>query len=232
MEQFKKALKYVSPIMIAYFPVSMTFGVLSSKQGIDFLSTMSMSLFFYTGAGQFTYLNMISIGATLFTIISTLFLMNLRMLVMSFTISKQMKDLYTGWKKVLLLSILTDEGYVLSSFSKEKMNKTNWSFHFYISLLIYISWAIGTLVGAVIGDFIPPRLGLALNIVIYIMFITMLLPGIQKQYKYIVVTLGAMIINFVLIHLIGLSAGLAMIIAIVVASLLAIPLKITEESEG
>ena len=102
-------------------------------------------------------------------------------------------------------------------------------------LLPLISWTLGTLTGAIAGNFLPSIVLNSLSIALYAMFIAIVIPaGLQDKKVFIVVLISiALSCLFYFTPVLNkVAAGIAYIICAVVASIIgAIFFPIKEEKE-
>src|SRR5690625_6024193 len=71
--QFKQGIKQGIPIMLAYFPIAITYGVIASQAGLSLLELTSMSILVYGGAAQFMAINMLSLHISAIKILLFIF---------------------------------------------------------------------------------------------------------------------------------------------------------------
>ena len=113
-----------------------------------------MSLLVYAGSAQFISIAMFKSGADTWSIIANTFIVNLRHLLFSAYISTFLEGI--SQSKLTLLSYeLTDERYAIAmgEFTKEKRSP---GFFWGLFPANQLAWIIGTVIGALVGDLIPP----------------------------------------------------------------------------
>ena len=71
------------PIFLGYVPLGFAYGVLAVQNGIPAVYAVLFSLLVYAGAGQFIAVGMWGAGASVFSIVFTTFVINLRHVLMS-----------------------------------------------------------------------------------------------------------------------------------------------------
>lgn len=104
MEQIKKGVVHVLPICLGVFPTGITFGIVAMQAGLSVLEATAMSFFVVAGASQFMAVNLLVQAASLPSIWITVFLVNLRHLIMSTYIMNALKEESFG---KLLFSLFT-----------------------------------------------------------------------------------------------------------------------------
>ena len=69
------------------------------------------------------------------------------------------------------------------------------SFFAGLSTLPYFGWAVGTLIGAILGSILPDRLMSALSLAIYGMFVAIVVPEMKKSRAVVFVVLLALVLS-------------------------------------
>ena len=114
---------------------------------------------------------------------------------------------------------MTDEIFAVAS-SEKSVSR---SFFAGLSSLPWIGWTVGTLLGAILGNVLPPRIMSALGIAIYGMFVAIVIPEMKKVLSghYNVIIAAAISTCFTYIPVIKeISPGIAISISAVVAAVI------------
>ncbi len=183
---FKKGLKDGTPIMLAYFAVSLAFGVSAVALGVPNYVALIMSMTNLTSAGQQAGVIIVASLGSVLEIILTQLIINSRYFLMSLSLSQRLDKKFTLADRFLCAFGITDEIFAVAVSQKERVTK---GYIIGLILLPFIGWSSGTLIGALIGDFMPEFIVNALQIAIYAMFIGIVLPDCVKNYKIIPVVL-------------------------------------------
>ncbi len=187
-DQFRKGMKAALPIVLGYLPVGMAFGVLARNAGLTTLEAGSMSVLVYAGASQFIAVEMISKGMVWFSIILTTFLINLRHLLMSSTLS-----LYFNGNRIqtlgLLSAQLTDESFAVAMSNTSKIENRP-GYLFGLQLTSHVAWVLGSVGGALFGGLIDHQ-SYGIPFALPALFICLLLLQIRRvNHFYIMVIAG------------------------------------------
>lgn len=142
------------PICFGYLPIGMAFGVLAQKAGLYPLEIGLMSLLVFAGSAQFIAVSMLSSGAAFPTIILTTFIVNIRHLLMSSSLSVFLRGLGRGWISVFAYGI-TDESFAVN-INRFREGKWHWSQALAVNHISNIFWIAGTVFGGLCGQLIPP----------------------------------------------------------------------------
>ncbi|GEM05362.1 autotransporter [Halolactibacillus miurensis] len=219
-----EGLMTAAPIMIGYLPIALAYGVLANQAGLSLVELTSMSALVFGGASQFMILNMMLVQATYIELVLATFVLNFRHFIMSLSMSHRLRT-FKLKDKAVLGALMTDESFsVLSVLNKDKQTPVS----FYITLHIagYFAWVTGSLLGGVIGTFIPDTLGQSFGISLYAMFIALLLPSVKKEWRYGAIAVLAMIVNYLLTPVA--SEGIRIVVATLLASLVGVMIRSKE----
>lgn len=212
---FRNGLKKGFSIAIGYMPVAFTFGLLAKSTGLTLIETISMSIFVFAGASQYIALTLIAAGVGAIEMITTTFIVNIRHLLMSASISEKSAD-DPKWLKALYSFLITDETFSVAATGKEKIHA---AYMLGIGLIAYGSWVVFSGVGYLIGAGLPQVLQDSMGIALYSLFIGLLVPSAKTSKKVIVLATMAAIINCIL-SLTPMSTGWTIILSTLIASIL------------
>ena len=134
-------------------------------------------------------------GAGLAAIILATFLLNLRHVIMSTCVMNKMHPAPKPAKIAAAFGV-TDESFAI--FSTEKPKRCTLPFFLGLVTVTYLSWNLGTLIGAVTSDFLPPLLTASLGIALYAMFIGLLFPGLSGNGRLVLLVLLTAVCNTLL----------------------------------
>ncbi len=216
-DSFKKGLVTAIPLYVGYFPTAVAFGLLARNTGLSFLETSLFSIIVYAGASQFMALEMIALGLSSMSIIIATFLLNLRHMVMSASLSQNLKDIDRKYLPIIGFGI-TDESFSVLSFNKDRIDLP-----FVLAInSAFISWVLGTMVGYLVGEILPLSLQASLGIGLYAMFAGLIFPEIKKSRRILTVALIGIIVYLLIISTNIFREGWDMIFGIVISSALAV----------
>ncbi|OEH92418.1 AzlC family ABC transporter permease [Bacillus solimangrovi] len=191
--QFKEGFQAGVSIGIGYMPVALTFGLLAKSTGLSVIETFMMSMLVFAGASQYISLNLFAIGTTGPVIILTTFIVNIRHLLMSASLSEKIEKEHP-FKKALYAFGITDETFSVAALKEGKVTSS------YMAGLItvaYGSWVIFSVVGHFVGASLPDVLQESMGIALYAMFVGLLTPSLKKHRKVVTLAGGAALINII-----------------------------------
>lgn len=177
-KEFTHGLKRGLPIALGYVPVSFTFGLMAVTGGIPVWMAIFISLSNLTSAGQFAGTSLIISRAGLLEITLTTFIINIRYMLMSLSLTQRLDKKMSLPKRLLIGYGVTDEVFSVAS-----MEQGTLTFPYLLGLIIgpVLGWTTGTALGAIISSALPESLSSAMGIALYAMFIAIVLPVAKKS---------------------------------------------------
>ena len=206
------------PICLGYLSVSFAFGIMATQGGLPVWVALLISMTNLTSAGQVAGTQLILAGGTYVEIAVTTFIINIRYMLMSLSLSQKVESRMTNLERWVLAFGITDEIFAVAIQQKEEVNAK------YLSGLVitpYVGWALGTLLGATATGLLPDSLRNALGIAIYGMFIAIIIPPACKAKPIAMVVLLATVLSccFKWLPILNqISSGWVIIICAVVVS--------------
>lgn len=190
---FKNGVKDALPIIIGYLPIGIAYGMLAVKKGLTPLQTTAMSFFVFAGSSQLVAIEMISSQAAAAAVIAMTFLVNLRNLLLSASLSLHLRNLPSYYYPFLGF-LVTDESFAISM-TKFEQEKNKAKYFFGLGLTSYLAWGFSSAVGAFLTSFISFGGG-ALDFVLPAMFIVLLVMQISSKSEIIVALFSAFLSVF------------------------------------
>lgn len=149
----KEAFLKTLPVMAGYIVLGTGFGILLKVNGYGVLWALAMSVFVFAGSMQFVGISLITSGASLISVAVTTLMVNARHLFYGISMIKRYKG--AGLKKLYLMHALTDETYSLVCTGDVPDGANPHSYYLLISLFDQIYWVTGSVIGSLIGSYIP-----------------------------------------------------------------------------
>ena len=151
-QSFWKGAKDGLPICLGYVSVSFVFGMMCVESGLPAWVAALISMTNLTSAGQFAGLSLILTGAPLVEIGVTTFVINLRYMLMSLSLSQKVDSRMPTLTRAILSFGNTDEVFAVCMQQKGPVTTP------YLSglvICVYIGWALGTILGATVTSLLP-----------------------------------------------------------------------------
>ena len=175
-DDFRKAIRQgiwaAWPICIGYIPIGLALGLLAQKAGLSPLETGLMSVFVFAGSSQFIAVSMISAGSAPLAIIMTTFMVNLRHLLMSSSLSLYCRN--AGRTTLAFFAYgITDESFAVNQL---RFNEGKWTISqaLTVNQAANLAWILSTIAGGYGGRFIPPH-AFGVDYALIAMFICLLI---------------------------------------------------------
>ncbi|GAB6888970.1 azaleucine resistance protein AzlC [Desulfothermus okinawensis JCM 13304] len=172
-----QAIKDTFPIFVSYFALSISFGILGVKMGIDPYLLISMSIFIYSGSLQFLLLGIYN-KLSLIDIFITSFLLNFRQFFYSLTFLDRYKNHFYK------IFTLTDETFAILSHKKYGPD-----YDLYVSILNHLYWISGTICGVVFANYFDFELK-GLDFILVSLFVVILVEKLISRKKLFPLFLG------------------------------------------
>lgn len=219
-DSFIQGVKDCIPTLLGYLSIGFAAGVVGNTSGLSLMEITLMSSMIYAGSAQFIMAGMIASHGSAAAIIVTVFIVNLRHLLLSAAISPYFRRL-TSFKTMLIGTLLTDEtfGVAINKAANRSSLSEKWMHG--LNVTAYLNWIIATLAGAFFGQWItdPEKFGLDFALTgMFIGLLVLQMASRKKVLKDLIVALSAVAI------MIGtsffLSGSMAVIAATVIAALI------------
>ena len=185
---FLKGLKDGVPIGLGYLSVSFAFGIAAVSKGVPPWIALFISMTNLTSAGQMAGLDLMVAGCTMWEMILTQCIINLRYALMSISLAQKTDKTVRLCDRFLIAFGNTDEVFAVASGQRGLVGR------YYLFGLItapYLGWSLGTLGGSVASGLLPESVMTALGIAIYGMFVAIVIPPAKTSKPVALVLLGS-----------------------------------------
>jgi len=207
-----KGMQAAFPVMISYVAIGLACGIVLFDAGFSILQVLLLSIFVYSGAGQFLIASMVLSGASLTSVLLTTFFLNLRMILMSASLVDYVKKespLY-----LFLFGITTtDESFGLN-YTYFQGADWNTSEAMVVNIANYITWIISTIVGGMLANVIEIDTTV-MSFAIVALFISMTVNQFVDK-KYIIT--GVISIVLTILFTVLLQNNISIVIAAIISS--------------
>jgi len=208
------------PIFVTAVVVGVAFGLTARQSGLSIVETSATSVIVFAGAAQFVMVDLLRTGTPVPLIVLTVLLLNARHLLMAAAIRPfvQMASLP---RRFGLAYVLTDEAFAMG-IGWFRRGHRDLAYYAVFSTVLWASWNVGTLLGAVFGAGVedPQRLGI--DFAITAVFVAIVAIGVRHRAD-VAVALAAALVAAAL-RLAGASA-VAVVIAGALAPLVAFAMR-------
>jgi 4-azaleucine resistance transporter AzlC len=137
------------PVVLGYLGIGLAAGVVERAAGLSYAEILLLSTVLYAGSAQFVLTSLLALGAPASAIVPTVFLVNLRHLLLSAALAPALRGV-PAWKNALLGLQLTDETFVVASgHSASKGLRFGWMAG--LNLSAWTAWAAANVAGAALS---------------------------------------------------------------------------------
>jgi len=179
---FKEGIKDCVPTILGYLGIGFALGVVGKGVGLSIFAIFLMSVFVYAGSAQFIICGLIAIKAPVSSIIATVFLVNLRHFLMSLSVAPYFRQ-SSLLENIGIGTLLTDESYGVLTMALKKADKVSVSWTNGLNICAYFTWISATVLGAILGKFIPDPEKLGLDFALVAMFLGLFLFQVEIPLK-------------------------------------------------
>lgn len=217
-DSFMKGVRACVPTLLGYLGIGLAAGVIEKAAGLSIIEIALMSLLLYAGSSQFIAAGMVATSSPYSAIIITVFLVNLRHILLSTALSPYFKHLSLP-RNMLIGTLLTDEtfGVAINEATRKHQLSEKWMHG--LNITAYVNWLIANVAGGFLAQWIsnPEKFGLAYALPA--MFIGILVLTILGRGK---IKLDIFIVMIAVIIAVGssfmLSASMGIIIATIIGA--------------
>ena len=141
------------PVLTGYLCIGMAYGLLMANAGYGVFWALLLSLLCYAGSMEFVAVSLLTAGFDPVQALLMALMINARHAFYGLSMLEKYRG--TGWARPFLIFSLTDETFSLVSTLEPLDGVTRREFYFWISLLDYLYWQVGSVLGALIGGLLP-----------------------------------------------------------------------------
>ena len=231
---FVRGMRDGFPIGMGYLAVSFSLGIVARNVGLSPLQGFFASLFTIASAGEYAGFTLIGEGAAYIEMALVIFVANCRYMLMSCALSQKLKEGEKLLHRICVGALITDEIFGADIAYEGYLNPV---YTYGVALVSVLPWALGTMLGVIMGNLLPAKLVTALGVALYGMFIAIIVPPAKqnKALAYFIIVSFVFSALFDRISLFDqLGSGLKIVIltvAISAAAALIKPVKEDDENE-
>lgn len=174
--RFTRGVRDMLPLSIAVIPWAILAGSAAIHAGMSVVQAAGMSAFVFAGAAQLVSLSMLMTGASLFSIVITVFFLTSQHFIYALSLRGDVKALSLG-KRMSIGFLLTDELYATL------MLKQNPSFGYMLGagFSFYMCWVGFSIFGILLANTLPDLSHLHLEFSIVVVFLVMAIVLIKNR---------------------------------------------------
>ncbi len=174
---FSEGLRASVPIVVGYLPAAVAFGVAARGAGLSVTETVAMSLIVFSGASQFALVGLLTAGASWVVMAAISLVLGVRHMLYGPSLAPNLRRIDTSRAAAAAFG-LTDEVFaVASAMLPRRPPGTNLGRLVGLGTSAYISWTLGTWIGAATGSAVVdalPSLAPAFSFALPALFVALL----------------------------------------------------------
>ncbi|MEK3735281.1 MULTISPECIES: AzlC family ABC transporter permease [Paenibacillus] len=151
---YLQGVKDCVPTLLGYLSIGFAAGVVERTAGFSLMEIALLSLIVYAGSAQFIAAGMVAAVSPIATIVTTIFFVNARHLLLSAAIAPYFEKL-SARKSFFIGSLLTDETFGVASTKAQEQKKLGYKWMVGLNLTAYLNWCAANVAGGLVGDWIP-----------------------------------------------------------------------------
>lgn len=177
---FGRGFRALVPLWLGIIPFAAAYAVTARTAGLSVGETQLMSLTVFAGASQFAAAGLFAGGASLWGIVGTTFLLNVRHVLYGLSLSRQVP--LTRPQRLLAAQFLTDEAYGVAVVAgTREPGGLSFAFVLGAELSLYAVWNLATLAGALAGGVLPDPAALGVGVIFPLAFLGLLVPLLTNR---------------------------------------------------
>jgi 4-azaleucine resistance transporter AzlC len=179
MSPQRSALAEGWPVLTTVLVVGIPFGIVARQSGLSPVEIMAMSVFVFAGASQFAMVQLFKDGVAWPVIVATVFLINLRHLLMAAALRPYFARVSVG-RRLAAAFVLTDEAFAMA-IGWFRRGRTELAYYATFAVALYLLWNAATVIGMLLGPSIgePRRFGVDFSITAT--FIAIVVLGVRRR---------------------------------------------------
>ena len=176
---FRKGFMHGLPIGVGYFPMALAVAISLTQAGVTFWMNQVFASTTYSATAMLAFLNLLKGGETaLVMYLLTLFIMNFRYVIFGISMAQRMHPSMTFWQRLAFGILNTDEIYIVAVQNEGKLKAP---YLFGLSIMPMVGMVAGSVMGALFTNLLSAPMKSALNITIFAIFISILMPAAKKS---------------------------------------------------
>lgn len=168
------------PLLMAVIPFGVVCGASAASIGLSFGQAWALSWMVFAGSSQIVATQLMASGAPLWVIVLTGWVVNLRFMMYSATLAPHFRQRARSGRW-LAAYLLTDQAFATAwtrIVDGRDSRETAW-FYLGMAASIWLFWQVASLVGILLGSFIPARW--SMDFLVALTFIALLVPLLNDR---------------------------------------------------
>jgi branched chain amino acid efflux pump len=147
--EFRQGLIDILPVITAASVIGLLWGTLAASKGLSVLETGLMSASVFAGSAQFVAIELWRDPAPWFFLTVTVFIVNIRHVLMGASLSRHIGNIPPGWRAPLFF-MLADENWAFCE-RRALTQPLTMAYYLGLGLPMVTTWTVSSIVGALAG---------------------------------------------------------------------------------
>ena len=196
----KAAVRALAPVFLAVLPFGLVYGAVAVQEGLTVLQALGFSATIFAGASQLAALQLMGIGAPIWSVLITVFALNFRHVLYSASLSRHL-GAFSRSQKALAFFLLVDPLFGAAE-ARAATQRLTPAFYLTYGVLMYVGWQLATLAGASFGELIEDPDAFGLDFVLPVYFLGLVM-GFRKRGLFYPVAGTSLVVSVVVYWLAG-----------------------------
>lgn len=185
----REGITDVAPMLVGIIPFGLVAGAAPIAEGLDLGHAVGMSLLLFAGASQLAMADVLGSDGGVAVAVVTALTINLRMLLYSASLAPTLSGESLG-ARLRASYFLVDQAYALSiiRWDGDDDRRQRLPYYFAIGILLWSSWQITTIIGALVGSSVPDDI--PLDFAVPLVFLVLLVPVLQRWPSLVAAAVG------------------------------------------
>lgn len=147
--EFRQGVIDILPVITAASVIGLLWGTLAASKGLSPLETGLMSASVFAGAAQFVAIELWRDPAPWFFLTVTVFIVNIRHVLMGASLSRHMGNIPSDWRAPLLF-MMADENWAFCE-RRALIQPLTMAYYLGLALPMVTTWTVSSVIGALAG---------------------------------------------------------------------------------
>jgi len=176
----REGVSDVAPMLLGIVPFGLVAGAAPVAAGLDVAHAVGLSVFLFAGASQLAIAEVLGSDGGVTIAVLTAIVINLRLLLYSASLAPPLAHeplrsrLWAGY-------LLVDQAYALAivRWDGTDARRHRLPYYFAVALVLWVSWQLTTVIGAVAGSSVPEDV--PLDFAVPLVFLVLLVPVVSTR---------------------------------------------------
>ncbi len=186
--RYRDGARVVAPLAVAVLGFGISFGLLARTAGMGWLAPIVMSATTFAGSAQFAAVSILGASGTVAAAVTAAVLLNARYAPIGVSVAPWLTG--PAWSRFLRAQLVVDESWAVAAEGEGRFDPR---ILVGAGLTLYVSWVVGTAIGALGGRALGDPTTLGLDAAFPALFLALLLPQLRSNRAVLAAAIGGAI---------------------------------------